>query len=211
MSLESNKTLGGIGAILMVIGFLGIFGSAYVGFLVLVGAILVLIALKGFADHYQEGGIFNNALYGFITVIIGTVATVAIFIMLVLQTLASIELDWTNPIAVQQYFMSNLNAIWSLAAGAIAAWVVFFIFMVVSALLVRKSLNSLSEKSGEKIFGTAGLLWLIGAVLSIILIGFIVVWISWILVAVGFFSIKAAFVQPMPVQPAPPPPPQPPQ
>ncbi|MEM3783618.1 MAG: DUF996 domain-containing protein [Candidatus Bathyarchaeia archaeon] len=209
MSLESNKTLGGIGAILMVIGFLGLFGSAYVGFLVLVGAILVLIALKGFADHYQEGGIFNNALYGFIAVIIGAVVTVAIFIMLVLQTLASI--DWTNPMAVQQYFMSNLNALWSLAAGAIAAWVVFFIFMVISAVLIRKSLNSLSEKSGEKIFGTAGLLWLIGAVLSIILIGFIVVWISWILVAVGFFSIKAAPVQPMPVQPAPPPPPQPPQ
>lgn len=138
-------------------------------------------------------------------------ATAAIFIVLVLQMLATIEIDWTNPIAVQQYFMDNLNAIWSLAAGAIAAWVVFFIFMVVSALLVRKSLNSLSEKSGEKIFGTAGLLWLIGAVLSIILIGFIVVWISWILVAVGFFSINAASVQPMPVQPAPPPPPQPPQ
>ncbi|MBX5321040.1 DUF996 domain-containing protein [Candidatus Bathyarchaeota archaeon A05DMB-3] len=211
MGLESNKTLGGIGAILMAIGFLGFFGSAYVGFLVLVGAILVLIALKGFADQYQEGGIFNNALYGFITVIIGAVATAAIFIVLVLQMLATIEIYWTNPIAVQQYFMDNLNAIWSLAAGAIAAWVVFFIFMVASAVLVRKSLNSLSEKSGEKIFGTAGLLWLIGAVLSIILIGFIVVWISWILIAVGFFSIKAASVQPMPVQPAPPPPPQPPQ
>ena len=210
MSLESNKALGGIGAILMVIGFLGLFGSAYVGFLVLVGAILVLIALKGFADHYQEGGIFNNALYGFIAVIVGAVATVAIFMMLILQTLASIEIDWTNPTAVQQYFMSNLNAVWSLVAGAIGAWVVFFIFMIISAVLVRKSLTSLSEKSGEKIFGTAGLLWLIGAVLSIILIGFIVVWISWILVAVGFFSIKAAPAQPMPVQPAPPPPPQPP-
>lgn len=28
--------------------------------------VLVLIAMKGFADYYQESGIFNNALYGII-------------------------------------------------------------------------------------------------------------------------------------------------
>ena len=41
MSLESNKTLGGIGAILLAIPFAS-----------LVGIILVLIAMKGMADNY---------------------------------------------------------------------------------------------------------------------------------------------------------------
>lgn len=208
MSLESNKTLGGVGAVLMVIGFIGFFVMGYAGLLLLVGAILVLIALKGLADHYQESGIFNNALYGFITTIVGVVVCIAVMIIVVLQMLASIEIDWTNPAAVQQYFMSmGIEGLWSFIGTAIAALVALFIFLVVSAVLFRKSLDSLSARSGEKIFGTAGLLWLIGAVLSIILIGFVLIWFSWILMAVGFFSIKTTAAQPpvtvQPPQPSP--------
>jgi len=44
-------------------------------------------------------------------------------------------------------------------------------------------------------FSTAGLLLLIGAVLTIIVIGVIVVWIAMILLAVAFFSIKPATAQ----------------
>lgn len=200
MSVESSKTLGGVGALLMVVGFAGFFWTFYSGFLLVVGAILVLIALKGLADQYGESGIFNNALYGFLTVIAGAVIAVAIFVMLALQALSAI--DFTNPAAVQQYF-SDLNNVFSLLGGLAGAYIVFFIFLIVSAVLFRKSLNSLSAKSGEKMFGTAGLLWLIGAVLSIVLVGFLLIWISWILTAVGFFSIKPAAATPQPLQPSP--------
>lgn len=213
MSFESNRILGGVGALLMVISFLGLLASAYFLFLLVVGAILVLVALKGFADHYQEGGIFNNALYGFITVIVGLVATVATFVILFLQMLSNIPIDWTNPMEVQQYFMSNMNVVWQIAGTAIGALIVFYISAVVSAILFRKALDTLSTRSGEKIFGTAGLVWLIGAVLTVIFIGILVIWISWILMAVGFFSIKTvqapqASGQPTIVQPPPPQPPQ---
>lgn len=206
MSLESNRILGGVGALLMVISVLGLFGSAYTLFLLVVGAILVLIALKGFADHYQDGGIFNNALYGFITVIVGLVATIAIFVMLVLQVLANIGIDWTNPMEVQQYFMSHMDVVWQIAGAVIGALIVFYISAIVSAVLFRKALDVLSTRSGEKIFGTAGLVWLIGAVIP--LVGILIIWISWILMAVGFFSIKTtqAPVQPAAVQPPPQPP-----
>ena len=63
MSLESNKTLGGIGAILLAIPFLN-----------LIGIILVLIAMKGMAEYYNDDEIFKNALYGFI---FGVVAVIA--------------------------------------------------------------------------------------------------------------------------------------
>ena len=57
MEIESSKNLGGVGALLIFIGPLlsvlpGIGG--YTGLLSLVGAILVLIAFKGFADYYSE-------------------------------------------------------------------------------------------------------------------------------------------------------------
>lgn len=190
MSLESNKMLGGVGALLMVIGFIGMFAILYAVFLVPLGIIIVLISMKGLADHYQESGIFNNALYGFIALIVGFVAFIATMIIVALR-LFSTAIDWTNPAEVQQYFM-NLDNPWSLVGTALTAFVVLFIFLVISGVLFRKSLDSLSARSGEKLFGTAGLIWLIGAVLSIILVGFIMIWIAWILMAVGFFSIKTA-------------------
>ena len=189
MTLESDKTLGGVGALLVVIGFLGFFASGYVAILALIGMIITLIALKGMSDHYKEAGIFNNALYGVITLIIGVVAFIATLAVVILMTLSSFAIDWSDPAAIQAYFM-NFNNIWSIIGIVIVALVVLFAFAIVSAIFFRKSLTSLSTKSGENIFATAGLLWLIGAVLTIILVGFILIGIAWILIAVGFFSIK---------------------
>ncbi|MEM2675243.1 MAG: DUF996 domain-containing protein [Candidatus Bathyarchaeia archaeon] len=214
MSFESNRILGGVGALLMVIGAVGLFTSAYLLFLLFVGAVLVLIALKGFADHYQDGGIFNDALYGFIAAVVGIVATVAVAIILLsplIAELAGAELDVGNPAAMQQIIrqivMEHLQQILGASLGA---YLVFVISMILSAILIKKSLDALSARSGEKMFGTAGLVWLIGGVLTIILIGLIVIWISWILMAVAFFSIKTAQApaQPAAFQLSPQPPPQ---
>lgn len=74
MSLESNKTLGGgIGAILVAVG-------CVVPIISIVGIILVLIALKGLTEHYNENGIFQNALYGIIFYIIAVI--VAAFVLI---------------------------------------------------------------------------------------------------------------------------------
>jgi len=207
MTLESNKTLGGVGALLVVIGFLGFFGSGYAGLLILVGAILTLIALKGFSDHYNEGGIFNNALYSLVTAIVGVVAFIATIIIMVIQTVLT-GFTWTDPMAIQQYFMEHMTDLWSIIATLIIAFVVLFVFFIVTAIFARKSLSLLSAKTGEKIFETAGLLWLIGAVLTIIAVGLILIWVAWILIAVGFFSIKTQAAQqplstPQPPQPPP--------
>jgi uncharacterized membrane protein len=202
MTLESSKTLGGVGAILVVVGFLGFFGYAYAGILVLIGAILTLIALKGMSDHYKEAGIFNNALYGFITAIIGVVAFIAAMVVVIIMAISG--LDWTDPAAIQQYFM-DLSNVWNIIGTVIIAFVVLFVFFIIAAIFARKSLSMLSAKSGEKIFETAGLVWLIGAILTIVLVGLILIWIAWILIIVGFFSIKTTATQPPP-QPPPPPP-----
>jgi len=200
MTLESSKTLGGVGAILVVVGFLGFFGYAYAGILVLIGAILTLIALKGMSDHYKEAGIFNNALYGFITAIIGVVAFIAAMVVVIIMAISG--LDWTDPAAIQQYFM-DLSNVWNIIGTVIIAFVVLFVFFIIAAIFARKSLSMLSAKSGEKIFETAGLVWLIGAILTIVLVGLILIWIAWILIVVGFFSIKTTATQPPP-QPPPP-------
>jgi uncharacterized membrane protein len=92
--------------------------------------------------------------------------------------------------------------------GVIIAVAVMFIFYLLGAMFFKKSFNILSMKSGEKMFDTAGLLLLIGAILTIIIIGVILMLVAWILVAVAFFSIKPpSALPPTPSQPPPPPPP----
>jgi putative Mn2+ efflux pump MntP len=60
MSFESNKSLCGIGALLVAIG-------SVVPLLSLVGIILLLIGMKGLAEYYHDDAIFQNALYDFVS------------------------------------------------------------------------------------------------------------------------------------------------
>jgi uncharacterized membrane protein len=203
MTLESNKTLGGVGALLMLISpFSGFVAGVFSGVLGLVGIILVLIAMKGMADHYNEGGIFNNALYGVILTIVGGVVFVVAIVMTALSFFADlgIELstDWSDPAAFSNINWTEAMIIDNLMShipALLGSLVILFIFVVIAAIFYRKSLKSLAEKTGIGLFGTAGLILLIGAVLTIIGIGFLLLWIALLLLTVAFFSIKPEAVQ----------------
>ena len=210
MTLESSKNLGGVGALLMVIGVLPFFG-AYTSILSLIGLILVLIALNGLANYYNERGIFTNALYGILTAIVGVVVSVAIIIGAAFGFLAAIGIDfanmtdWTAFSRIDWQSIVTLDAVWPFLTIVVLGLVVLFVFVVVSAFFIRRSLNLASAKTGVGMFHTAGLLLLIGAFLTIILIGLLLIFIAMILLIVAFFQIRT--------QPAaaPPPPPTPPQ
>ena len=176
MSLESNKTLGGIGAILLAIPFLS-----------LVGIILVLIAMKGMGDYYDDDDIFKNALYGFIFGIIGVIALVAVILMFAFGF--AVTSSVTAPVAVPFAGFGLL----------ILTVIILYVFSLIGAIFYKKSLDTLSLKSNEHMFTTAGLILLIGA--AIPLIGEILKFVAWILAAVGFFSIKKTTKPPETVPP----------
>jgi uncharacterized membrane protein len=165
MSLESNKNLGGIGAILLAIPFLN-----------LVGIILVLIAMKGMADYYDEDEIFKNALYGFIFGFIGVIALVAFILMFAFGI--AVTSPVTSPTALP---FAGIGLV-------IITVLILYGFSLIGAIFYKKSLDTLSQKSGEHIFTTAGLILLIGAAIPII--GEILKFVAWIIAAIGFFSIK---------------------
>ena len=161
MSLESNKTLGGIGAILLAIPFLN-----------LIGIILVLIAMKGMAEYYDDDDIFKNAIYGFIFGVIGVMALVAVILLFAFGYAATTTI--VTPFA-------GFGLI-------IITFIVLYGFSLIAAIFYKNSLNKLSEKSGEEMFNTAGVILLIGAAIPVI--GELLKFIAWILVAIGFFNIK---------------------
>lgn len=208
MTLQSNKTLGGVGALLMVISPFLVSGfTLLVG---LVGLILVLIAVKGLSDHYKEASIFNNSLYGVILSIVGGVVFVAALFVTALSfftNVLGIELSaaWSDPTAfskidwTEAIVFDNLMAHVAALVGSLA---ILFIFVAVAATFYRKSLTTLAEKTGVGLFGTAGLLLLVGAVLTIIAIGFLLIWVALILLTAAFFQIRAEPTQPPPMTPS---------
>jgi len=211
MNLETSKNLGGIGAILVAIGGLATFGYGLAGLLSLIGIILVFIAAKGLADNYGEAGIFNNALYALIMGIIGVVALIGVLVFSVFSAFADLGIDttdWANvgPQLQERLMGGDMDFIWKLLGAVVLAWVVLSICVIIAVIFSRKSLILASAKTGVGMFGIAGMFMLIGGILAIVAIGYLLIWIAWILIAVAFFSIRTTATQ----QTAPAQPPQPP-
>lgn len=204
MSIETSKILGGIGAILMFIGVIPVI--SFYGVIEIIGLILVMVALYNLASYYAEGGIFNNALYGLIAGIVGVVVAVGVVVLTVLTSLSdfiyaifpSWNGDWTALSGLTPD-PSNISfeAIGSFLAGLFATLIILWVFAIIATFFVRRSLISLSAKSGVGLFSTAGLLLLIGAVLIIALgIGLLLIWIGALILAIAFLQLKSMQTQP---------------
>jgi uncharacterized membrane protein len=218
MTLQSSKNLGGIGAILLLIGMIP-FGQPYLGVIALIGFILILIALHGLANYYKESGIFDNALYGFIAAIVGVAAAVAAALYVVFYTsiltdfLHKVFPDWNGSwsslinmgaSATPNTTGLTANDIMPLVGAVFGVFAILWVFLIVSAYFDRRSLKKLSEKANVGLFSTAGLVLIIGAVLVIILIGLVLMWIAVLLMAIAFFRIPVQPMQPA-AEVAPPP------
>jgi uncharacterized membrane protein len=217
MTLESNRILGGIGAILMFIGFIP-YGEPSTGIIALVGLVLVLVGLYGFASIYKERGIFNDSIYGIIAGIVGAVIAGVVVVVSVLTNLKNflyqIYPGWNGDWSKLSGLTPNTsNITWSavqpLLEGLLLALVVLWIFIIIAAFFARRSLKTLSAKTSVGLFSTAATLLFIGAFLTIVLIGFLLIWIAILLVAIAFFQIKPQPEQPVATMAPPPPTPTP--
>jgi uncharacterized membrane protein len=82
--------------------------------------------------------------------------------------------------------------------------VILFAFTVLASLYFRKAMKTMSEKTGVKLFHTTGMVFFIGALLTIIVIGFIVIWVSFILLMISFYESKTHEQMQQPQQQTPP-------
>jgi uncharacterized membrane protein len=196
MTFESSKNLSAVGSLLIVIGAALGFVVSFSGILSLIGIILLLIGLKGLANFYKEEGIFNNALYSIITAIAGCVVGIGVIAALAVQALRDIGIDWANiedwanaGTDVATVFTDfDLSAIATLLGALLVGLIILFVTLIISMYFLRKSMNQLSTKSGIGLFGTAGILVLVGAVIPVI--GLLIIWIGFILATVAFFQMK---------------------
>ena len=196
MTFESSKNLSAVGALLIVIGAALGFVVSFSGILSLIGIILLLIGLKGLADFYKEDGIFNNTLYSILVAIGGCVVGVGVIAASAVSALTDLGIDWANiedwtnvGTDVGTVFTDfDFNAIISLLGALLVGLIIFYVVLIISMYFLRKSMNQLSTKSGIGLFGTAGILVLIGAVIPVI--GLLLIWIGFILATVALFQMK---------------------
>ena len=149
-------------------------------FLSIIGYILTLIAVKYVSDEVQDGSIFSNMLYAVVTGIIGVAVGASVFFFGALSSI----------------YTGGVSAI----GGAIGFLAIAWIALIISALFVRRAFEGMANKLGVGTFRTAGLLYFIGALLTIILIGFLLLFVAYILQVVAFFSINDSG-QMVPAQP----------
>jgi uncharacterized membrane protein len=180
-SIESNKTLGIIGTLLLVIGLFIPWGGAV---LEIIGIILFLMAIKNFSALYNDPAMYQNALTGIIYYIIAAIAVGVGLGFLVVAGIGSI-------------FLLGLGII-----VAIIALIAAFIFFVLAASRLRRTFNDLAQRTDEQSFHTAGTLLWWGAILTIVFfVGLILIFIAWIFALIAFLSMRTK------AQPYPPPPP----
>lgn len=202
MNFDTSKNLAGIGAILLFIGVLPYANTFFA--LPIVGFILMLIGLKGLSEYYNESGIFNNFLYGIIVAVVGVVVAAAIAITAFLGFISIIVPNWNGDWTTLISQLGNVNIDTNVATNEalpyvgllLLDWVLLFVFTLIFALLFRRSANQLIMKSSVGLFGSIGTVLLVGGVLSILAIGYLLIWIALLLFAIAVFQVK----EPIPLQ-----------
>jgi uncharacterized membrane protein len=199
---KSSRTLGGIGAILMVVGVLPTINLLFI--VELIGSVLLLVALRGFASFYKENGIFKNALYGIVAEIVGVAIGIAVILPHLTNLLLEAYPNWNGSWATITSLSgmipntSNISSgdLTSLITAGILALAILWVFSITATFFVRRSLKQLSARTDVGLFSKAGLLLLIGGVLVIAIgLGLILMWIGALILTIAFFRIK---LQPLP-------------
>lgn len=162
-TLSQAKTLGGLGSILIFIPFLSI-----------VGYILIIVAVREISEDLHDKTIFRNVVIAALTGIVGAFGG-AIFVIVGLVGVGTTT-------AAGAAVSSRVGV---LGGGLLIAWIA----LIVSAVFLRRAYNSMAKELGVGAFRTAATLYFIGAILTVIIIGFLILFVAEIVQAIAYFSI----------------------
>jgi uncharacterized membrane protein len=184
VNFQYSKTLAIEGSVLLLLGLIPTIGWV----LGIVGIVLLLRATKELSYYYQDESIHQNAWIGLKYYIVALIA-LAVGTGIGIASFATAGLFAGATFAFTAGTAAGILAI-------LAGLVVAFVFYLLAAIHLRKSYDKLALKSSESSFNTASTLLFIGAILTIIGIGVILILISWIFVIIGFSTMKPKDYQP---------------
>ena len=174
-------TLGRIGILLPIASIIPFLG-AVAG---LAAMILLLISHYYLSKVYEKPDIFKNALTGTIIVVAGNILggiLVTIGVGTAIFSASGSTLESLNYQEITSQLLSSGLSI----VGAI----IMFVAAIIGIYFIFKSLQALAEKSNIKLFKNAGLLYFIGVITSIIIIGGVIYFVGWIFHIIAYFSLQ---------------------
>jgi uncharacterized membrane protein len=161
------------------------FSTAFGGFIIFIiamfalaiaGFVMFMYAMYSLSNYYNEPAIFKNVLYAFIVSLVSGAVMVALEFAVLISAFAGIS-QTNTPSAAPPVFTQVILTYAVVIVVALA-------FGIVNGLLYMRAFNKLKEKSGVDNFGTAGILYLVGAIVP--LVG----WIAWIFAYLGFRKLQ---------------------
>jgi uncharacterized membrane protein len=192
VNFENSKTMAGEGAVLLLLSII-----PYAGWVLgIVGIVLLIKSMKELSSYYEDQSIYQNSLTGIKYYIVALVAATVAVTAMVIGVLSATAFTITGfaSFAFTTGFGVGLVALF-------AGLVIAFIFYVLAASHLRKTFNTLSEKTGDQSLSTAGTLLWVGSILTIIGVGLVLIFVAWIFATIGFFSMKSRPLQPYTTQP----------
>jgi len=170
------KTLGMVGAILILVGLLagGLTGFGFV--LILVGIILIYMATSKLSSILRDDRIKSYYLRCFILGVIAVVVLIVGFVAVLGAALIGMG-------------MLSPETIFAAFGALIVVVIVVWILAIIGTLNLRKSYDLIKKYTGVDMFGTAGFLYFLGAILIIIGVGALIILIASILDIVAWASL----------------------
>ncbi|HEV2138432.1 MAG TPA: DUF996 domain-containing protein [Nitrososphaerales archaeon] len=138
----------------------------------IIGYILTLIAVKYISDEVKDGTIFTDMIYAVITGIIGIAFGATLFFLGVATSVITL----------------GIGALFGLVSFLFIAWIA----LIISSIFIRRAFGKMATQLNVGTFRTAGTLYFVGALLTIILVGFVLLFVAFILQIIAFFSINEA-------------------
>lgn len=183
-SLSQAKVYGEIGSILALLTAVPSVG----GLLGIIGFVLILLAVRNISQVLDDESIFNNMVWAVVLAVIGIFVGVVAVIGSVLTfigygNLASFGPEF-NPATVPTNTWIGL--IGSLLLGLVIVWAT----LLASAVFIRRAYSAIGSRLNVGYFGTAGLLYLLGAATTILLFGFVLLFVAQVVLVIAFFSIR---------------------
>ncbi len=180
--LESAKTYGILGIILQFIGVAGDIFLHGFGFIIsIVGLILLLLAIKSISNYYSNETPFRYILYSIISAIVfGIISAVAIILLLV-PVVFSISTS-SGPRSASSTLLSNIGLIFIVI-------LILLLGVLLPIIFEYLAYNEIANLTGIDDFHTAGLLLLIGIILTVIVIGIFLIIAGIIILIIGFSKL----------------------
>jgi len=182
LTIESNRTIGGVAAILTLLGVFSLITSLFhyifpnsaglslisigvsgiFGVLAIVSFLLFLIAMYGFSNDYKEHRIFSNLMHGILFTIVAVVVAIGVVVLIVLFNFSTLFPNLgssTSSTQISASFSRTLSLFLPISSLVGVVWTVF----------VVRAFNLLADKSKVPLFKTGAKVLLAGALVNIVI------------------------------------------